>query len=52
MSATTLNAILFFGTFPALWLLAWCLERFCPDSSERDRKARASKEESGQGKNR
>jgi hypothetical protein len=35
MSETTLYAILFFGTFPALWLLAWWLDRVLPNPSER-----------------
>jgi hypothetical protein len=43
MSETTLYAILFFGTFPALWLLAWWLDRVLPNPSESNTTARSSK---------
>ena len=34
MSETTIYAILFIGTFPAIWLLAWWLDRVWPTTSE------------------
>jgi hypothetical protein len=43
MSETTLYAILFFGTFPALWPLARWLDRVWPNPSEPNTTARASK---------
>jgi len=43
MSETTLYAILFFGTFPALWLLAWWLDRVWPNPSGPNTTALASK---------
>jgi hypothetical protein len=36
MSQTTLGAILFFGIFPALVLLAWWLDRVWPSNWERE----------------
>ena len=43
MSETTLYAILFSSTFPALWLLAWWLDRVLPNPSERTTNTRTSK---------
>jgi hypothetical protein len=38
-----LNALLFFGAFPALWLLAAYLDRVWPSTSEIDAKRRLEK---------
>jgi hypothetical protein len=34
MSETTIDVIIFIGTFPVLWLVSWWAERCLPDTSE------------------
>jgi hypothetical protein len=47
MSETTFYAILFFGTFPVLWLFAWWLDRIWRSNSELEaRGTREAKESS------
>lgn len=36
MSKNTLYAILFFGQFPATWIMAWVLDRIWPSNIERE----------------
>ncbi len=44
MSESTVYAILLIGTFPALWLFAWWLDRVWPSHSELEaRRAREAK---------